>query len=199
MSAYFEAIAPFYSLLSRFSPWALLRKREANFIFRELPLERCASLLDVGCGAGYYMAVARSRYPHLRLVGCDSSPTMAASCRKLGFSVYSVPVESLETAERFDAILCVGALEFMEQPSAFFRKAAELLAPNGILAVFVPSTNLWGTAYNFYHSLLGNNVRINSAESYIQIAALSGIMQKPKLSRFVTGSVLLWEKRGSLD
>src|SRR6266849_3822065 len=47
-----------------------------------------ASILDVGCGAGWSMMATRKRFPHSRIEGVEPSRANAALARQAGFDVH---------------------------------------------------------------------------------------------------------------
>lgn len=112
---------------------------------REAQIERLASLapsnsrfLDIGCGVGHYLTIAKKRFTNL--FGVEPSRTSVKIAREKGFTViHDYFHEGLEFDGGFDAISIIEVLEHLEQPLVLFKQAARLLNENGILLVEVPN------------------------------------------------------------
>ena len=98
--------------------------------------------LDAGCGKGrfgYFLA------PHLdTLVALDGSDAVAAAARNLAAHDNAVVVRAdLRGAPLRDAsfgfVACLGVLHHLEDPRAGFAELARLLAPDGLLLVYLYS------------------------------------------------------------
>ncbi len=107
-------------------------------------LERCTvgrgrSLLDIGCGSGTFLHLARRRgfLPH----GMDVSPHAVAAARRQ----YELPVRQGDIGSDvwkghgFDVITMFHVLEHLPDPHKALAAAGELLNPGGILIVQVPN------------------------------------------------------------
>lgn len=92
-------------------------------------------LLDIGCGAGSFLALAQKRgwEPH----GVEMSPGLSAACeRNLGIGVITGRFEDVKLpAGRFDVITMWDVIEHVIDPGFCIGKVKELLRPGG-LAVF---------------------------------------------------------------
>lgn len=97
-------------------------------------------LLDIGCNRGLLLEAARRR--GWKVLGVEISPESANRARRdYGLTVYAT-LDSLTEAEpnaRFDLITAWHVLEHTFDPVAFLRAAAARLAPQGVLALQVPS------------------------------------------------------------
>ncbi len=98
-------------------------------------------LLDVGCGEGYLLALARAQRPSLQLVGLDHDERRVAVARQ---ALADEPdlrllVGDLRGSElpRADMITCLDVLHYMPpaQQDAALARMAEILAPGGSLLV----------------------------------------------------------------
>jgi len=92
--------------------------------------------LDVGCAAGYCLAVLAER--GFTVQGVELSPVIAAEAqRRVGAE--RVYVGTLETAPlepaSFDLICLWDVVEHVVDPHALLRRARELLAPGGLLVL----------------------------------------------------------------
>jgi SAM-dependent methyltransferase len=95
---------------------------------------RRGRLLDVGCGRGdLLLALSRDGW---HTAGVEPSPEGAAAARACGLSVKPGRFEDLSSeAEQHDVIVFSGALEHLHWPLSALRRARDLLAPGGLIAV----------------------------------------------------------------
>ncbi|MCH9741432.1 MAG: class I SAM-dependent methyltransferase [Epsilonproteobacteria bacterium] len=63
------------------------------------------SLLDVGCGAGNFLAQVESKFPHASLVGIDLSPRMIEQTKAKGLEAHAIDLCKLEG--KYDVITAV--------------------------------------------------------------------------------------------
>jgi 2-polyprenyl-3-methyl-5-hydroxy-6-metoxy-1,4-benzoquinol methylase len=108
-------------------------------------------ILEVGCGVGGIVALLG---PRERIVGLDVDPEVLGFARErfagrpeCSFAVANVTelsnVELDElAAERFDTILCINALEHMQDDVAGLRALERLLVSGGTLALLMPAHNV---------------------------------------------------------
>ena len=100
-------------------------------------------VLDVGCADGrlldWYAACPEGH--RLETHGIEMNDEAAAIARKRGHRVVAGRFE-LDTeleAGSFDLILALHVIEHVEDPEQFARRAAELLAPGGLLVLATPN------------------------------------------------------------
>ena len=112
----------------------------ARVLARERPA--AVSVLDVGTGPGLLLIALDRHYRHGRLVGLDSSEAMllhargrvsaAALAKRVQLvrgTAYRLPFRS----RSFDFVFATGLLHHLDDPSGFFREAARILMPGGLL------------------------------------------------------------------
>ncbi len=104
-------------------------------------LEFCPSnprVLDVGCGPGIFIDVARER--GLIAAGVELNEQNVADMRARGITIYDKPLENcgLE-AGSFDLIALWEVLEHIVEPRPLMAEVARLLAPGGVVLVLVPN------------------------------------------------------------
>ncbi len=110
--------------------------------FKDVPLESLKEGvgLDAGCGKGRYSFYTA---PYLEsLVALDASTAIQAAARNLE----SIPNVALIRANlaaapfrdgSFDLVYCLGVLHLFEKPQEGFRALTRLLAPGGLLLIYV--------------------------------------------------------------
>ena len=98
-------------------------------------------LLDVGCGAGFFLDAARAR--GYEVAGLDLSPVPAAYARDtLGLDVTEGSLHDLDTPDgSFAAITIFQTIEHEPDPAALCDRLYRLLAPGGALMVTTPAAD----------------------------------------------------------
>lgn len=89
-------------------------------------------LLDVGCGNGRFLRVARSL--GWDATGVETDPVSAAHARATGAEVHATMPDAT-----FDVITLNHVLEHVADPLALLRQCAERLAPGGRIGIAVPN------------------------------------------------------------
>jgi SAM-dependent methyltransferase len=159
----------------------------------DVPADRSAKILDVGCGYGFALRALRS-LGFSALEGLESSPQQSERCRAAGF-----PVEVAEDsvawlgahAGKFDCVLLLDVIEHV--PVAlqidFVRAIHQCLAPGGRLIVTTPNANAilaarWRYNDHTHHSSFTERslhfVLKNAAFDPISIDASKGIGRFPR-------------------
>lgn len=98
------------------------------------------SILDVGCGPGHY-GVALAKAGASRVVGLDSAPSMIElahlAAQRQGVSkqceFVQVPWADYRSEQKFDHVICMGFLEYLDTPAPAVAKA---IACTSVSAVF---------------------------------------------------------------
>lgn len=101
-------------------------------------------LLDVGCGEGHFLRRARAFY---EVTGCDLSlDGVAAARRNAGVTtVFRASAEAIPVVDQaFEIVTCFDVIEHMPDPGGFFREAARVLRPGGLLFITTPNPGSLG-------------------------------------------------------
>ncbi len=98
-------------------------------------------LLDVGCGLGTFLDLARSA--GFDVHGTEVSEYICHFAKeKLSLNIFHGPLEDFPSGlDSFDVITLWHTLEHMPNPLACLEKARQLLRPDGLLVVGVPNVN----------------------------------------------------------
>jgi SAM-dependent methyltransferase len=100
-------------------------------------------ILDVGCADGRLLDWYRTSAvgPSLETHGIEIDEAAAAEARRRGHRVVTGRFERDRELEAgsFDLILALHVIEHVDDPDAFARRAAELLAPGGLFFVATPN------------------------------------------------------------
>lgn len=115
--------------------------------YRHLPRlpESGGKLLDVGCGDGSFLSVARSC--GWDVVGLDPDPKAVANATQLGLTVHEGGIEYFESrAELFDVITLNHVIEHVYEPVKVLQACHALLRPGGQLWLETPNIRSFGHA-----------------------------------------------------
>jgi 2-polyprenyl-3-methyl-5-hydroxy-6-metoxy-1,4-benzoquinol methylase len=104
---------------------------------------KCGSLLDIGCGCGFFLNEAKAR--GWKVCGIDPSRKSVDYARSLiGDTVICGTLDDLPTGRQYDAITLINVLDHMVDPFRQLQKVRALLASDGILYLRFPNA--------FFHS-----------------------------------------------
>jgi SAM-dependent methyltransferase len=97
------------------------------------------TLLDVGCGNGEFLALARRM--GWRAMGVEPDPHAVAACRQQGLTVYSGLIDSLpaELAGTFDVVTLSHCAEHVVDLPALLARVRDLLRANGTIWLALPN------------------------------------------------------------
>ena len=126
-------------------------------------LKKQGTVLDIGCGMGYFLNACRT-YGY-NVEGVDISDDSASYVREsLNIPVRTGPIESLHyESESIDIITMWHFLEHAADPRVYLKKAWQWLKPEGLLVIDVPNyegTDAiktwnkwkgWSLPYHLYH------------------------------------------------
>lgn len=170
---YFESRSRDYLQRCQSGLWRHVKQTEFTAVMGLLEPRPGQSLMDVGCGPGFYAIPLEVDFG-VRVLGVDSSPGMLRSLREAGVRTHFSPIEELQLDERFDLILMAGVLEFVANPDLAFEKAKDHLRAGGKLVVLFPRACLVGQIYRGFHELQGCPTFIRELRHYDKCAADRG-------------------------
>ena len=103
---------------------------------------RGGRILDVGCGAGHFLACAKQS----GFEGCGIE--VASHSAQFARTSYDLKVApSLETlgepAESFDVVTLIGVIEHIQQPLQFLRAVQQFVKPNGFVFILTDNHRSW--------------------------------------------------------
>lgn len=101
--------------------------------------QRPGRLLDVGCATGRFMSVAQNRGWDVE--GVELNDDTASIAREDGLNVTTGTLESLDSAQQFDAITMWDVVEHVPDPLGLLRAAHRLVAPGGRLWLATPNVD----------------------------------------------------------
>jgi ubiquinone/menaquinone biosynthesis C-methylase UbiE len=174
----YDAVARVYAETRWALPWLLdPLKRVASQLLQD------ASILDIGCGTGDYLAALAEEYPSLRCFGFDASPEMVAIARRRCPQA-SVVVANAEVGFPYcdgaiDLMFCINVLHHLSTYQQFFSEAHRVLRSDGKLLLFTDSREdiASRSLARFFPETVGINLR-----RYPLIEELIGLAQASGLS-----------------
>jgi 2-polyprenyl-3-methyl-5-hydroxy-6-metoxy-1,4-benzoquinol methylase len=123
--------------------------RYSQMLDRLRPHRRLGTLLDVGCGAGFFLKSAER--DGWRVSGIEVMPHGAEFARtRLGLDVVSTPIEDANLSPAaFDVIVMFDVIEHLADPVGVVGRLGSLLRPGGWLAIITPNIG------SLTHAMLG--------------------------------------------
>ena len=123
--------------------------------FRHVKIGAHHRILDVGCGAGYFLRIA-TRLGAI-VEGVEPSEVAAERARASGLKVFTGTLEdyaSRRSEKKFDIITANHVLEHVPDPVATLSVMRSLLAPQGFVWIGVPNAACWfnRTLRGYWHS-----------------------------------------------
>jgi 2-polyprenyl-3-methyl-5-hydroxy-6-metoxy-1,4-benzoquinol methylase len=111
----------------------------ADTLCRHLPLApEGGRLLDVGCGNGMFLGIARDM--GWQAEGLDFDEAAVARTRAQGFNVRSGGIEALDgVIDHFDVVTSSHVLEHVPDPVAHLERIHDVLKPGGLLWLQTPN------------------------------------------------------------
>ena len=120
--------------------------KRAFFIFREIESLRPKTVLDVGCGRGFYLK-ALTLYPFIKKIyGVDINKLYIAKAKSLigdkRVIIKIASIESLPFSENtFDCVISSEILEHIPDVDKGLKEINRVLKPGGTLLITVPNNN----------------------------------------------------------
>ena len=99
-------------------------------------------LLDVGCGAGYFLSYLKEQ--GVQAKGLDANPNTVRYCNERGLHVESGDVAGEPDGE-YDVIVLFDVLEHLLDPVSVMQEVAKKLKPKGYVVAF--TTNIHSVSY----------------------------------------------------
>ncbi|MBX6331152.1 MAG: class I SAM-dependent methyltransferase [Gemmatimonadaceae bacterium] len=119
-----------------------------RYVIERLGLDpQRARVLDVGCGAGLFLAYLKDRGVSAR--GLEVFPRAVRFCREMGLDVSDTDLRD-EPDGAYDAIVMFDVLEHLDDPISTVSVAAKKLKPGGFLVGYTP--NIHSVAYELMGS-----------------------------------------------
>jgi ubiquinone/menaquinone biosynthesis C-methylase UbiE len=162
------------------------RYRFIEATLRRLNLPTGFTLLDCGCGAGYYLRLASQC--GARPLGIDFSENMLAHVKKMGFGGSVGNVEHIPFKDAlFDVVLNIGILQYLNTVDRSIEEFSRILKPGGFLIlVTLSSSSLRVKLLNLRGEDEKNSYSVGELEMGMKKAGLE-VVQGQHIYMFPTG------------
>jgi len=134
-----------------------LKRREMDCLMTLLSPKKDETILDAGCGSGFYAKLIR--HAGAKILCVDISSEMVETVKSIGVDAEVHDIESLELGRKFDKILCAGPLEFCRDPAKALRNLRRHINNRGYMVLSTLNVSPFSFVYWVYH--LSHGLRIN--------------------------------------
>lgn len=193
MNSYFENRAQDYFEKSNKGIWSWFKNKELQTVESLLLPDLGKSLVEFGCGAGFYGGYFKSKY-NLKVLGIDNSPSMLAAANLRGIETKKVNLEDSFDLGLFDYALGIGVLEFVEKPEVVFENFSRSVVNDGKLVILFPPTGLVGLIYKKYHEWFGCSVYLRTPAFYTELARQNGFKKIAEKKATLISRVICFAK-----
>lgn len=100
---------------------------------------RSRALLEVGCGPGQFLQLAKQRGFDVAGVELNADHAAEARDRTNGSQIFCGDFMTQPFTRRFDLVLMLDLIEHLPDPLAALRRCYELLEPGGYVVVYTPN------------------------------------------------------------
>jgi cyclopropane fatty-acyl-phospholipid synthase-like methyltransferase len=176
---------------ARATSWLVERQHDA--VLRLLLVRPGDHILGVGCGRGDLASRLHQRGALVH--GCDLSEERLARVRPYLHDASCADFEVLDLGREFEAVLCVGGLEFSDQPKWAFATLARHVRMGGQLVLLVPVAGLAGRAYAALQFARGLRVHVFHPSRLTLWAVQNGLALRDATRRQPHCGVFAFEKR----
>jgi len=167
--AHFQQRAANYSRASEIGLWTWQRRRELAALAALAGEVKGATVLDLGCGAGFY-AIRFADAGASSVVAVDASPAMISAITDDRIETVLGDAASVALDRSFQLIVLAGLLEFVCDPIAVLVNARQHLETGGRIVALVPSDNFAGRLYRAFHRNHGFTIDLFSRPRFAQVA-----------------------------
>lgn len=118
----------------------VLRRDHLRFVLSVVPPENGRRLLDIGCGSGTFLKLAREA--GFQVKGLEASPEAGKAAEKIlpGRVVVGDERDLIRSGATFDVLTLFHVLEHLPRPLDYLRRVRRLLAGGGGLVIQVPDS-----------------------------------------------------------
>lgn len=148
-----------------------------SFILRELHQLPKGRVVDVGCGDGMFLDMAKQL--GWRTLGIELDPEAAKVVRASGHELVQGTYEALAAFDKeIDCIICSHVLEHVHDPKALFLAMSEALKMGGVVLLSMPN------AGSIVRSAVNDNWRGLEAPRHLAIPRYAGLLAVARLFGF---------------
>jgi uncharacterized protein (TIRG00374 family) len=174
--AYYETLSLDYNSAVARGPLKALRQREQQAIFdlARFTDPAAQTVIDVGCGGGFYALAAKRAGKHVTVT--DLSPGMIDRMKGKVDETHVSDVESFTPGRTYDIVICSGVLDFVLDPAKAFSNLCRLVNPSGgRLVILAPRQGWGGFLYRLEKKLVKVHVNLYEEKWFREQAAFHGL------------------------
>jgi trans-aconitate 2-methyltransferase len=124
---------------SQYLKFADHRLRPALDLLARVPDAECATIWDLGCGAGNVTQLIRERWPAAHITGLDNSPDMLKQARAIsGIDWVEGDVGTWTAPQPADLVFSNAVLHWIDGHAQLFPRLLQQVTRGGVLAVQMP-------------------------------------------------------------
>lgn len=169
---YFNSQARIYDGKKNSGLMGWIVSKELNTILDMLEIKKGDSVLDAGCGSGYYSEYIRE---HGGIPFCvDLSAEMVQVAKQKSLDAIVGDLSEINLGKKFDKILVAGVIEFDSDPKKILVNLGNHLTEDGFLILLYNTKSLTGLLYLFFHLIHGVTVKIYSKKGIRSLLKDSG-------------------------
>jgi len=101
--------------------------------------DSCGELLDIGCGTGVFLSIAKKN--GWRCIGVEPSQAASKIANDSIGNIFNQSFKKFKIKKKFDCISFWGVLEHLTDPKEQLSKAVGMLKKNGVIVFEVPSSD----------------------------------------------------------
>lgn len=188
---YYDQISRDYDRIVSIGFLKWFRNREKQAILSMADLSPPGTLIDVGCGGGFYSIAAKKA--GYQVTSVDVVPSMLEDLKGRVDQILWGDVETLKLNCQFDRVLCLGVLDFVVNPKQAILNLCQLVAPGGRLVLFVPRVSWASWIYRFEKRYSGIRVNLYKIEWIQKCVEKEGLKLKDMKFPLPTNMVLAFE------
>tara|TARA_B100001063_G_C16587662_1_gene463980 strand:- start:187 stop:789 length:603 start_codon:yes stop_codon:yes gene_type:complete len=162
INIHFDSKAETYQKRSHSFPWSIIRKKESDTILSMMGNIKNKTILDVGCGSGYYSKLLIKKNAK-KVYAIDRSNKMLKKIREKNIIKVNQNVENFNINNTFEKVVCAGILEFVNSVEKVLKNIKKHSKNNCILVILCPTDNFLAKLYKIYHAC--NGIKINLFET----------------------------------
>ncbi|WP_176064827.1 class I SAM-dependent methyltransferase [Anaeromyxobacter diazotrophicus] len=149
------------------------REREAVLRLADLASPARRTVVDVGCGGGFFARAAKRAGMWVHAV--DAAAGMVELVRPDVDLAEVADLETFDPPRRYDLVICCGALEFVASPGEAVARLCRLCAPGGRLVLQVPRESAGGRCYRLQKRFEGLRTVLYRRDALVAEVAAHGL------------------------
>ena len=138
--------------------WKFFRNRERKLFCDLVQNINITNCLDLGAGSCEYSKMLLQMGAK-HSVCVDFSSSLMSEVHDSNITKIFRNVETFEANKKYDLILCLGILEFLDHPKEFMLKLKKFLKPTGKVIILLPLSKTGSFLYAFIYLLKGILIR----------------------------------------